>query len=188
MKRLFIAISFHPNEQIINLIPRLRSSMSKLDKVNWVNANLFHLTLKFIGNFKEDNLPQLIGKIRFCTTPVSPFQFELDQIKAFGSQYHPRVIILSTKENTNLQHLHSLLEQQLRLLGIKKDVGNFVPHLTLARIHQIDDRKMFWDAIHRNQLSQPIPVQVDEIVLYESILTKGYQPQYIALQKFPLIK
>ena len=32
-----------------------------------------------IGNFKEDNLPQLIEKIRFCTTPVSPFQFELDQ-------------------------------------------------------------------------------------------------------------
>ena len=188
MKRLFIAISFQADEQIINLIPRLRSSMSKLDKVNWVNVHLFHLTLKFIGNFEEDNLSQLIEKIRFCTTPISPFQFEFDPIKAFGSDYHPRVIILSTKENTDLQCLHSSLEQQLRLLGIKEDVGNFVPHLTLARIHQIDDRKMFWDAIHRNQLSQPIPVQVDEIVLYESILTNGYHPQYIALQKFPLTK
>ena len=160
--------------------------MSKMDKTNWVDDHLYHITIKFLGNIREEKIPSIKNILSQCVQNTDSFDLQLDQIKAFGSTYHPRVLIISALPHCTMQQLHQNIENKLQTIGLKSDFGNFVPHLTLARIHALDQKKMFWNTINRYQINETHIIPVNKIILYESILTKGYQPRYVALEEFRL--
>lgn len=187
MKRLFIAIDYIDDGNIASLTKHLRLSMSKLDKVNWIDSNLFHITLKFIGETPEDKVAGIIHTINAQTFNFQKFTVEFDQLRIFGNKYHPRIIMLALQPNERMTALHASINKKLRIKNqIKPDFGNFVPHLTLARIHSIDDKKLFWNAIQTHQNPIVAPLTIDKIVLYESVLQKGYQPKYEVIKTFLL--
>ena len=49
MKRLFIAIDIPGNKEVLQTFNDFKASLP-LNKIKWVDANLFHLTLKFLGD------------------------------------------------------------------------------------------------------------------------------------------
>ncbi|MBO4581818.1 MAG: RNA 2',3'-cyclic phosphodiesterase [Bacteroidales bacterium] len=186
MKRLFIAVTYAPEPWLQTLTHNLKKGMSKMDQTNWVDDHLYHITIKFLGNIREEKIPHLSRILSQCVHDTPPFSLQLDQLKAFGSTYHPRVLIITAIAHPCMIQIHKNIEEQIQKIGLKPDFGNFVPHLTLARIHALDDKKMFWNAINRYQINDTHIIPVDKITLYESILTKGYQPRYVALEEFPL--
>ena len=79
------------------------------------------------------------------------------------------------------------LHHDLKAAGFEPDRENLVPHLTLGRIKFLRDKISFNRAIALNKSITSTVFSIGEVVLFESILRRE-GPEYIALEKFPLIK
>ena len=177
IKRLFIAIAVVPDEQFLAVYGKLKSHVTKLDKINWVQPDLMHLTLKFLGETPAEKIPVIADSLRIACKNVSPFAVNIGKIGLFGSRYQPRVLWFGINDIDKLQHLHLSIEKQMRKLDFPPHIGNFVPHLTIARINKMDDKKRFLQHIEQNQTKQIQQLTVKEVILYESILN-GRVPVY----------
>jgi len=187
MKRLFIAIRLPHDESFLTALSDLRSVSNKLDKINWIRPDNLHITLKFLGETKPELIPSIENKIVGLISGISPFTITLNRIGAFGSRYQPRIIWIGSKDTIKeIDYLHKGLEKQMQTLGYKHSFGNFVPHATIARIHNINDKKFFWKQIESHTHLFNFNFQVKEIILFESILHNLYSPEYKIIKKFEL--
>lgn len=187
MKRLFIAINIPSDTNFAAACQSLHQSPNTLDKINWIELKNLHITLKFLGNTPLDLISSIEEAIEKQTKHMAPFEISLNRIGAFGSHYRPRIIWVGAKDVcVEINTLHNKLEKSMRVLGFKPSFGNFVPHATLARIHSINDKKMFWNHIHSSAPLFNFSFEVKEIILYESILHKQYSPEYKIIKRFEL--
>lgn len=189
MKRLFIAIRIPTDDTFLTACQMLHKSSSKLDKTNWIKPENMHITLKFLGETNETKISLIEKKIEKVTQATTPFSLTLDRIGAFGSRYQPRVIWLGSSANhVSMEKLHHELEDEMKSIGFKPDFGNYVTHLTLARIHSIDDKKFFWKQINTYAPLFNFTFKVKEIILLESILHNLHTPEYTVIKQFELKK
>jgi 2'-5' RNA ligase len=101
---------------------------------------------------------------------IPAFPMKIGTVGVFGSRYQPRVLWFGIHKTQTIEQLHTQLQKQMRKLDFKYDFGNFVPHITIARINRIDDKQRFWKIIEASQTSFIQEVEVRKIMLYESIL------------------
>jgi len=185
MKRLFIAINVIPNHALLKAYNDLQARCNR-GKIKWVDASLFHLTLKFLGETSEEDEKKIASTLHALTAVTPSFSFKLKGIGIFGSSYRPRIIRVNVEGGEPLIHLGNEIRQKLEPLGFPNDRQNFVPHLTLARIKQVQDKAFFQQSIslYKEVFFQEVPVT--EIVLYESILhPKG--PEYVIVERYKLL-
>jgi 2'-5' RNA ligase len=71
-------------------------------------------------------------------------------------------------------------------IGWERDRQNFVPHLTIARIKHVPDKKLFQQFIDENRNAFIQEVSVAEFHLYESILLRE-GPVYKVLETYELL-
>jgi 2'-5' RNA ligase len=89
----------------------------------------------------------------------------------------PRVLFANIKDGKELQLLASEIDKRLEKLGFELETRPFKPHLTLARIKFLKNKKAFYQAVekYRETLFQAVPV--NELIFYRSIL-KPEGPEY----------
>ena len=64
MKRLFLAIPIKTNDNgFIPLLDGLRRQLAHEKRINWVKPEHIHLTLKFIGNTPNEDIPKIIEAV-----------------------------------------------------------------------------------------------------------------------------
>jgi len=185
MKRLFIALEFIPDNDFRTFHSKACSVFTKLDKVNLVRPDLIHITLNFLGNTEDYKINPLIQGMQDAAKDVPPFILTIGKIGIFGSRDRPRVLWLGASNTKSLQQLHRQLQKELIKIGFKPEHENFVPHLTLARIKKIDDRRFFWNKIELLKQDFVQQLHVDKIILFESIL-RGHVPIYRKITEVPL--
>ena len=186
MRRLFIAIKIVPDEQFMEVYNKLKLHTTKLDKINWINPDLLHITLKFLGEVPTEKIPSIVEKMYVICKNVSSFTIDIAFVGLFGSIYKPRVLWFGIDDNTGmLQQLHQSIEKQMRKLDFPPHIGNFVPHLTIARLNKIDNKKRFLQHIEQNQTQQIQHLTVNEIILYETIFN-GRLPVYEKIMVFAI--
>lgn len=170
MKRLFIATKIQPDDECRQLIQQLQF-LTRHDTITWVNDEVSHLTLRFLGKTPDIQIPLIREAMTKAANSSQPFTLHLDKLGFFGSRYAPTVIWLGFNKFELYLQLFLALEEQLRLLGFEAANGNFVPHITLGRIKMIHNKKKFWDNMQpfKEKFSQTIPIR--EITLYQSKLT-----------------
>jgi len=185
MKRLFIAINVLPNDALLKVYNDLQSRCSK-GKIKWVDAGLFHLTLKFLGETPESDTEKIAEVLRAIAASYNSFTFNLKGIGIFGSSYRPRIIRVNIDKGEQLIQLGNKIRQELDQIGFSGDRQNFVPHLTLGRIKKVQDKAFFQKSINQYKEIHFQEVRVSEILLYESILhPRG--PEYIILERCKLL-
>ena len=119
MKRLFIAIRIPSDEKFTTACRAIRRSSTKLDKINWIDLENIHMTLKFLGDTKEDVIPAIEQKIEELTKPMASFDICLNRIGAFGSRYQPRIIWVGSDDKIKeINQLHKGLEKHMRAFGL----------------------------------------------------------------------
>ncbi|MDR1181960.1 MAG: RNA 2',3'-cyclic phosphodiesterase [Bacteroidales bacterium] len=170
MKRLFIAIDIIPSSSFLDVYAKIKSVSTKLDKINWVKPDLIHATLKFLGETPEEKIPSIMEGMNVAASNIPSFSMRIGTVGAFGSRYQPRVLWFGIQKTQIIEQLHNQLQKEMRKLNFKYDFGNFVPHITIARINRIDDKQRFWKTIEASQTSFIQEVEVRKIILYESIL------------------
>lgn len=164
MYRLFVAIDL-PDE-IKNAVADLRSD---LPSAHWVAAEQIHLTLRFIGEVDD----QLFAQIKEVLADVTggPLCLALTGIGHFPPGKHARVLWVGMETNEDLLELQRHVEQALINAGIAPEERRFSPHITIARMRDIQEtRVVAFEERHREFITPSFPV--DAFYLYSSTLSR----------------
>ncbi len=133
--RLFIAV---------NLTRAVRQSIRQaIDRFpvadppwRWVADEALHITLKFLGETKEDLIPGLATHLETVCRRRECFAIRLGELGGFPSLSRPRVIFYRVEEGFEaLTGLASEIDEILgEELAIAREERSFRAHVTIARI------------------------------------------------------
>jgi 2'-5' RNA ligase len=186
MKRLFAAIKIVPDKVFIEQIHEIKRRLQH-EQIKWVEEQNIHITLKFFGETEEARIPEISRVLGGVASVTDVFSFFLTNLGIFGSRYDPRIIWVGIEPYAKLISTMTLIRDRLEEIGYDADRQNLVPHLTLARIKALKDKQLFQKIIDEHKQISSQQIEIDRIILYESILKKE-GPVYQALQTFQLKK
>ena len=168
MIRLFIALLI-PNEIRIQLINHCKKIVPDYYSYNWEKQDKIHLTLKFIGDFKEELLSQLMEEIDFIQR-IKSFDCEINELGFFYKNDEPKILWANLKTEDRIIKVVEELNSKLEKFDVKTDNRKFKAHLTLLRIKK-HPGELFIEAINKSKLEQ-LKFNSDKIALIKSTLAK----------------
>jgi len=186
--RCFIAIDI--DEQIRKSLSILQKELqAKVDirssDVKWVSPEATHLTLKFIGEIKDEQVVEICNITKDVASRHKSFDFTVESVGQFGGRSAKVLWVGAGHDCNNLLQLQQDLDEELALAGWPKETRKFSGHLTLCRIrNQKAGIKLVQAAREYENLKLGI-VSADSVCVYESRLTpKG--SIYTALGNYDL--
>ena len=132
MTRVFVAAEL-PEDVKKSLAAYEKSLMQSDARLNPVDPDISHITLKFIGEVDAVKLKK-IGE-RLSGIGFSPYGMRLHGI-SFNSPKSPRVVWINGSDGGRSAELAGIIEESLAGLGIPKEGRQFKIHVTLARIKE----------------------------------------------------
>ena len=187
MKRTFLAIPIAVGTAYPALVQRLQKHLEhERRNINWCKTDQIHLTLKFVGDTPDADIPKIIKACQEVAQRHQPFTMDFDRTGIFGSNHSPRVLWLGMREEPKA--LYDLEEDILDAfdgVGYLRDRQNFVPHLTVCRIKSLVDKQFFMKIYDSIEPKTYLHADVKELVYYQSIL-QPTGPIYKVLKKIPL--
>jgi 2'-5' RNA ligase len=131
MMRLFAGIDLpaEVRQNLARLIGRLRPAA----RVKWSSADSLHVTTKFIGEWPENRLNELVAALGGLPERT-PFQIAIGGLGWVPNPREPRVFWAGVHAPPALAELARDTDGVLARLGIPAETRAYSPHLTLARI------------------------------------------------------
>jgi 2'-5' RNA ligase len=171
--RVFVAVDI--DEQIRKALGDLQLELqSKVDvrkgDVKWVNPANIHLTLKFLGEIKDQQMVDVCNIVKDAAGRHKSFELEVGSVGHFGGRSARVLWVGTTAKNDELLALQADIEQQLAAAGWPKETRKFTGHLTLCRI------KNSKAGVKLAQLSEAYKettlgiMEADSVTVYESQL------------------
>jgi RNA 2',3'-cyclic 3'-phosphodiesterase len=148
----------------------------------WVRTEGIHVTLKFIGEMKEDRLSAIESALATVKSSA-PVEMKFRGTGFFPDARRPRVLWVGIEGSPNLLEIVSQIETRLEPLGIARESREFKPHLTLARIQDARGIDNLHDALRRLGPTDFGSTRTHEMHLYQSQLGRG-GARYIRLKTF----
>jgi 2'-5' RNA ligase len=184
-KRIFLGIPIY--NSVFNIVTMMRTMVEDPNKnLRWVSGKSIHLTISFIGNFNENQIPSLVENIQSALTQ-NPFTISIEGTGLFPNQKSPNVFWLGIRKGeSELINLHSQLSKVLSKFEINTTKTSFTPHITIARVPKNSDFGKVDCNPFLNTVYSPVEIDVNSIYLYESQLTPE-RAVYTELAKFQLI-
>lgn len=185
VKRIFIAINLPDNikEELISFKEKFYFLPAK-----WVKKENLHLTLIFLGYFKDEFFPKLFEVVAEVAKRHDAFWVSLKNVTfAPKNEKIPRMVWVECEKNKNLMKLQEDLENSLIFAKIpfQKEERKFHPHLTLCRIRKWEFRQMEPDEVPEVDEEINLSFKVNSIEIMESKL-KRQGPDYFVLKSFKL--
>ncbi len=186
--RCFIAIDI--DEGIRSALSDLQWQLQngvdvKKGDVKWVNTDNIHLTLKFLGEIKDEKVVEICNIVNTVTGKYKSFELDIESVGHFGGK-SPKVLWVGMgKGGENLLELQEDIEKSLALAGWPQETREFAGHLTLCRI-----RKPV-AGVKLARISEDFrdfklgTMQVDSVSVYQSEL-KPTGPVYTLLGNYKL--
>jgi len=172
--RCFIAIEI--DEEIRGQISRFEEELRRKTgfdraKVKWVEPSNIHLTLKFLGEVRDQVIGEVCGLVERIAAEHENFEFEVSGLGVFGRP--ARVLWVGTGENEGLLSLHKDIEERFCRGGFGSDDKKFSGHLTLCRVkHPAAGRKLEAVIGEYRDFRFGI-VKADSVCVYKSELTSA---------------
>lgn len=169
MIRLFVALEI-PLE-IRQKITEIRKKIapSKVD-FKWENEEKLHLTLKFIGEVREELLEQIKNELNFIEGFQS-FSCHLTKFGFFKKNGKPKILWVGLDLDNKVIDLVNQLNEKLKIFGIPEENRDFKAHLTLLRIKYNFDENLM-NSFYNFQIPE-IKFTANNVVLYKSELLKS---------------
>lgn len=181
MIRLFIALEIP--EFVKNKLIDVRQKIIN-DEINfkWEPKDKIHVTLKFIGDVKEEILSEIENDLLFLKT-FNKIKCEINNFDFFFRDGIPRILWSSLTLDHSVNEIVLKLNEELLKYGIEKERRNFKPHLTLLRLKK-NPGADFINSFN-NYDFEPLKFETDKIVLYKSELHKNGS-KYFEIQIYHL--
>lgn len=131
--RSFIAIPMDPEvaRATARLIDRLRQPG---DGIKWVPTDNLHLTLKFLGDVHNTEVPRVCEVLGKVCGGFEPFELLFHGAGGLPALDRARVLYAGVEDPSGtLTSIAMALERELAELGFKPEPRDYRPHLTLGR-------------------------------------------------------
>jgi 2'-5' RNA ligase len=193
--RIFVAIDLD-NEIRAKISRFLEGVRGFAPDVRWVRPESLHVTLKFIGEQKSDQVEAIKEHLRKLESASTEIRFTGHGF--FPTAKAPRVFWIGIQAGPELAELAGTVDAAVAELGIPREDRPFSPHLTLARGGDISGSPKWRKADGLNSpfavLQKRLDAMTDldfgtmtahEFFLYQSQLSpKG--SKYTKLERFAL--
>jgi len=186
--RCFIAIDIgeHIRKGLVNLQNELRGKADiRKGDVKWVEPEAMHLTLKFLGEIKDEQAVDVCNITSAVAGRHQSFELDVEEVGHFGGA-SARVLWVGAGQNCSpLLKLQEDLEQQLDLAGWPREARKFSAHLTLCRVRSSKAGTTLAQLIRQYRDHKIGTTPADSVCVYQSELTpKG--PIYTVLGNYRL--
>lgn len=130
--RLFVGINF-PKKQRAKIHRAARALRERELPVRWVDPDNYHVTLKFLGEVRREQVEVVTNAMERAAASTQPFETEIGGFGAFPSVRRPSVIWLGVGATPELRCLKQDLEWSLGDQGFHAESRSFHPHVTVGR-------------------------------------------------------
>jgi 2'-5' RNA ligase len=131
MIRAFIATEIPRFDELESLVDRIRRSGAR---ISVPRSEGMHVTLKFLGDVKEDSVTEIIEHMEQSVSGFSPFDVKIVGTGAFPNLQNPRVFWIGLEDGGFLGRIARLIDERLSTIGFAKESRPFSPHITIARV------------------------------------------------------
>jgi 2'-5' RNA ligase len=183
-------LAFELPDKIKKEVTRISGEIKKTGlNAGWVKPGNIHLTVIFLGDIDEKDIPDIISSMDNMVVKHEPIDILLGGMGLFPDIRKPRVLWLGL--NGEIERLSSLrddLQKPLELYGVKQEKRSFKPHLTLGRFRKPVKEKSLLQRVLEDygDISGP-DGRLDELMLFKSELKHGGSV-YTKLHSWPLRK
>jgi len=168
--RTFIAIEL--SREIKETLSGIQDELKKAGAdVKWVKTDNIHLTLKFLGEVREEKIPKIAQSLKESTNLTAPFDIQLDTAGVFPDLKFPRVVWIGIEEGKEkLIGLANQIEDMLVSLKFPKEKRGFSAHITIGRVRSAKNKDAL---IQKLKQVKPLKLtqQIKSIALFKSTLT-----------------
>jgi 2'-5' RNA ligase len=182
MPRLFIGIKCVQQAYLTTTLADLRKILVK-SNIKWAVPENFHLTLKFLGEVRQNELQSIIAQLDNISTQTLPITILPQKTGYFGSIKQPSVIWFGYQVEDKLSQLQKRIDEHMYALGFKLEEKKFTPHVTLGRVNELIEIQSFNTYILNQKPLNGIKFQINAIQLIQSILHSN-GPQYMVIKEF----
>jgi RNA 2',3'-cyclic 3'-phosphodiesterase len=183
--RLFIAIT--PPTDVRERIMRVIEELKPLSRSpRWVRPEGLHLTLKFLGEVEELQMPEVKASLKDISASKA-LDLRFHGVGTFPKHERPRVIWAAVEESTALSALAEALVTLFEPLGFRREDRDFSPHITLARINSRERLDNLVRAATGFASYDFGAMQAAEFELFQSTL-KPLGAEYTSLGTFRFVK
>ena len=163
--RLFTGIDLP--EEVRERLERLLMHLRPCAHLKWSPVYNLHITLKFIGEWPEEKLPQLETALR-SIAPRPAIPIEVRGLGWFPNPRSPRVFWAAIHGGGALEKLAHDTEDAIAPLRIAKESRAFTAHLSLARIKEPTPLEALRSTIAKLESAEFGAFQADRFHLYRS--------------------
>jgi len=183
--RVFIAIDIDENIKtgMIELQKQLaeKADIKKSD-VKWVKPQAMHITLKFLGEIKDQQVSEVCSIVENVANRHKSFELDIEAVGCFGGTSARVLWIGCGKGAEQLRNIQSDIEENLSTRGWPEEKRKFTGHLTLCRIR---NRKAGIKLAQEFKDAKLGTTAVDALTVYQSQLTPE-GPIYTRLGNYKL--
>jgi 2'-5' RNA ligase len=153
----------------------------------WVDADSLHITLAFLGDISDTEIPAICGACSDATKKVGPFTVQIAGVGAFPNLRRPKICWAGLTDGAEeLIALHDAIADRLENTGLynREDRG-YRPHLTLGRVKADEDSQVLATAMAKHEAWVGGRVAVERVTVYSSEFRRG-TPEYSVLGRADL--
>ncbi len=183
--RVFIAIDIDENNRAAlgDLQQQLQSKVDiKKGDAKWVNPENIHLTLKFLGEIRDEQVVDVCNVVKDVAGRHGRFELDIESVGHFGGR-SARVLWVDTgKGREDLLQLQKDLEQQLASAGWPPEKRAYSGHLTLCRVRNPKAGFKLVQIVEQYKDFKIGTMPADSVSVYQSELTPA-GPIYTVLSE-----
>lgn len=174
--RVFIAVEL--SDDIKEYIYKKSKLIKKKSiKGNFTDEDNYHITIKFIGEIKEDQIMEITEALETVGNKNQSFSMNLSTLDYF-QKGRSKILYFDIENNFDqLNRLFETVEEELYTKGYAKDQRDFTPHITIGRKVRLT---MAVDELNDLLALDDRTINVETISLMESTRING-RLRYIPL-------
>jgi 2'-5' RNA ligase len=186
--RTFVAVDL--GKPLRDRLVSLQESLARTGAdVKWVEIENLHVTLLFLGEVTDRDVPALCRAVAECCAQHDGFLLSIETVGCFPNPRRPRVVWAGVGEGAaELCALHEALEPPLLALGCyRREERQYTPHVTLGRVKSDSHTDKLATALTKYACWQGGMVEVREVLVLNSEL-RSQGPVYSILSRAKLRK
>lgn len=173
--RVFSALDL--SEQVITDIFNYRKHLEQhLPPIlRWTKADQLHITLKFVGELRENHLQPIQNKLEEVFSEVEKFQLQLQGSGIFPNKRNPRILWVGIHPSNDLLEVVRKNEEIFNTFGYPTERRPFQAHITIARFkdncayQELTQFQLLWNTLKQDFQTQQ---SMDHLTFYQSTLTR----------------
>ncbi|MBY0224337.1 MAG: RNA 2',3'-cyclic phosphodiesterase [Hyphomicrobium sp.] len=152
-----------------------------LPGASWIEEDNLHITLRFAGDIDNRLAHEFTEEL--SRIDIDVFELALEGVHVLGGN-DPKILYAGLKASSQLDALARAHERAARSIGLPPEPRPFKPHITLARLRNVDIPHLT-RFLQAHALLRSRPFLIEEFVLFSSRPKTGGGP-YAIEEAFPL--